>query len=89
MTRVIRPRHEGFTAMIRSPGPAVGFAVRSTLVASPRLIQAVAASLAVGCLMLCLIVALTVSIDYGSAARALTLSQMKNPPAVTKPNPTV
>jgi hypothetical protein len=76
--------------MIRSPGPVVGFAVRSTLVASPRLIQAVAASLAVGCLSLCLIVALTViSIDYGNAARALTLSQMKNLPAAMKPNPTV
>jgi hypothetical protein len=85
---VIRQRLEGFTAMIRSPGPVAGFAVRSTLVASPRLIQAVAASLAVGCVMLCLIVAHTVSIDYGNAARALTLSQMKTLPAAMKPNPT-
>jgi hypothetical protein len=54
--------------MIRSPGPVVGFADRSTLVVSPRLIQAVVASLAVGCLTLCLIVALTVmSIDVTMA----------------------
>jgi hypothetical protein len=45
--------------MIRSPG-AVGFNGRSAPVASPRLIDAVAASLAIGSLSLCLIVSLTV-----------------------------
>ncbi len=45
--------------MIRSPG-AVGFNGRSAPVASSRLIDAVAASLAIGSLSLCLIVALTV-----------------------------
>jgi hypothetical protein len=56
--RVIRPRIEGFQAMIRSPG-AVGFNGRTAPVASSRLIDAVAASLAIGSLSLCLIVALT------------------------------
>ena len=46
--------------MIRSPGAATGFASRSAPVASSRLIHAVAASLAVGSLSLCLIVALTI-----------------------------
>jgi hypothetical protein len=46
--------------MIRSPGAGQGFAHRSAPVASPRLNHAVAASLAVGALSLCLIVALTV-----------------------------
>ena len=46
--------------MIRSPGVGAGFADRSKPVASQRLIHAVAASLAVGSLSLCLIVALTV-----------------------------
>jgi hypothetical protein len=45
--------------MIRSPG-AVGFSGRSVPVASSRLIDAVAASLAIGSLSLCLIVTLTV-----------------------------
>jgi hypothetical protein len=57
--RVIRPRLEGFPAMTRSPG-AAGFNSRSAPVASSRLIDAVAASLAIGSLSLCLIVALTV-----------------------------
>jgi hypothetical protein len=43
-----------------SPGTGAGFEDRSKPVASPRLIRAVAASLAVGSLSLCLIVALTV-----------------------------
>jgi hypothetical protein len=58
--RVIRPRLEGFSVMIRSPGAAAGFASRPAPVASSRLIHAVAASLAVGSLSLCLIVALTI-----------------------------
>jgi hypothetical protein len=45
--------------MIRSPG-AAGFHGRSAPVASPRLTDAVAASLAIGSLSLCLIVTLTV-----------------------------
>src|ERR1700692_3609336 len=45
--------------MIRSPG-AAGFNGRSAPVASSRLIDAVAASLAIGSLSLCLIVTLTV-----------------------------
>ena len=45
--------------MIRSPGEAAGFEGRSAPVASSRLIHAVAASLAIGALSLCLIVALT------------------------------
>jgi hypothetical protein len=45
--------------MIRSPG-AAGFNGRSTPVASSRLTDAVAASLAIGALSLCLIVTLTV-----------------------------
>lgn len=45
--------------MIRSPG-AAGFDGRSAPVASPRLIDAVAASLAIGSLSLCLVVTLTV-----------------------------
>jgi hypothetical protein len=45
--------------MIRSPGAAAGFESRSAPVASSRLIHAVAASLAVGSLSLCLTVALT------------------------------
>jgi len=45
--------------MIRSPG-AAGFNGRSAPVASPRLNDAVAASLALGSLSLCLIVSLTV-----------------------------
>jgi hypothetical protein len=45
--------------MIRSPG-ATGFAGCAAPVASSRLTRAVAASLAIGALSLCLIVALTV-----------------------------
>jgi len=45
--------------MIRSLG-ATGFGGRSAPAASPRLIDAVAAALALGSLSLCLIVALTV-----------------------------
>jgi hypothetical protein len=45
--------------MIRSPG-AAGFVSRSAPVASNRLTRAVAASLAIGALSLCLIVTLTV-----------------------------
>jgi hypothetical protein len=45
--------------MIRSPGPA-GFDSPSSAVASSRLTDAVAASLALGSLSLCLIVTLTV-----------------------------
>ncbi len=45
--------------MIRSPG-AAGFDGRSAPVASSRLTDAVAASLAIGALSLCLIVTLTV-----------------------------
>jgi len=45
--------------MIRSPG-AAGFEGRAALVASSRLTHAVAASLAIGALSLCLIVTLTV-----------------------------
>jgi hypothetical protein len=45
--------------MIRLPG-AAGFSGRSAPVASPRLAHAVAASLAIGSLSLCLIVTLTV-----------------------------
>jgi hypothetical protein len=45
--------------MIRSPG-AAGFDGRATSVASSRLTGAVAASLAIGALSLCLIVSLTV-----------------------------
>ena len=46
--------------MIRSPGVGAGFEDRSAPVASSRLIHAVAASLAIGALSLCLTVALTV-----------------------------
>jgi hypothetical protein len=45
--------------MIRSPG-AAGFGGRAASVASSRLTNAVAASLAIGALSLCLIVTLTV-----------------------------
>ena len=45
--------------MVRSSGP-VGFDSRPVPVASPRLTHAVAASLAIGALSLCLIVTLTV-----------------------------
>jgi hypothetical protein len=45
--------------MARSPG-TTGFEVRSAPVASSRLTNAIAASLAIGTLSLCLVVALTV-----------------------------
>jgi hypothetical protein len=57
--RVIRPRFEGFTAMVRSLRVGSGFEVRSTLVASKELTRTVAVSLALSCLSLCVIVALT------------------------------
>lgn len=57
--------------MIRSPGAAAGFDGRSAPVASSRLIHAVAASLAVGSLSLCLIVALTVLSSQVSVAMPL------------------
>lgn len=54
--------------MIRSLRGAVGFQVGSAPVASNRLIHAVAASLAVGCLSLSLVLALAVlSIRVASA----------------------
>ncbi len=56
---VIRPRLEGFWTMIRSPGTA-GFDGRCASVAPQRLTDAVAASLAIGSLSLCLVVTLTV-----------------------------
>ena len=56
---MIRPRVQGFSAMIRSPG-ATGFSSQSAPVASPRLIDLVAASLAFGALSLCLVVTITV-----------------------------
>jgi len=59
MSQVIRPRNEGFRPMIRSPGGA-GFDGSSAPVASSRLTDTVAASLAIGALSLCLIVTLTV-----------------------------
>lgn len=45
--------------MIRSPG-TVGFVSRSAPVASSRLTNAIAATLAIGALSLCLVVTLTV-----------------------------
>jgi hypothetical protein len=56
---VIRLRIQRNSAMIGSSG-AVGFKGRSAPVASSRLHDAVAASLAIGALSLCLIVTLTV-----------------------------
>jgi hypothetical protein len=46
--------------MIRSPGGGAGFHGRSAPVASSRLTDTVAASLAIGALSLCLIITLTV-----------------------------
>jgi hypothetical protein len=57
--QVIRLRIQGFRPMIWSSG-AAGFDSRVAPVASSRLTQAVAASLAIGALSLCLIVTLTV-----------------------------
>jgi hypothetical protein len=56
--RVIRPALKELSAMKRSPG-AAGFNGRSAPEASSRLTHAVAASLAIGALSLCLIVTLT------------------------------
>jgi hypothetical protein len=53
------PASQGFPAMIRS-SRAAGFDGHAAPVASSRLTNAVAASLAIGSLSLCLIVALTV-----------------------------
>jgi hypothetical protein len=58
--QVIRLRIQGFRPMIWSSG-AAGFDSRIAPVASSRLTQAVAASLAIGALSLCLIVTLTVT----------------------------
>jgi hypothetical protein len=61
------PAHQRNPAMRRSPG-AAGFEDRSAPVASSRLHDAVAASLAIGSLSLCLIVTLTVfSLKIGMA----------------------
>jgi hypothetical protein len=57
--------------MIRSPGAAAGFVSRSAPVASSHLIHAVAASLAVGSLSLCLIVALALVSTNASIAMPL------------------
>jgi hypothetical protein len=57
--QVIRLRIQGIRPMIRSCG-AAGFDSRAATVASSRLIHAVAASLAIGAISLCLIVTLTV-----------------------------
>jgi hypothetical protein len=59
--------------MIRSLGTGAGFEDRPRPVASPRLFHAVAASLAVGSLSLCLIVALTVLSIQVSIALPLPL----------------
>jgi hypothetical protein len=59
VARVIRPRIEGICAMKRSSG-ALGFSGRPAPVASSRLWNAVAATLAIGSLSLCLVVTLTV-----------------------------
>jgi hypothetical protein len=65
-SRMIRYR-AGILAMTRSPG-AAGFSSRSAPVTSSRLIDAVAASLALGALSLCLVVTITVlSIGAGFA----------------------
>jgi hypothetical protein len=59
-SRLIRPRlGQGPPTMTRSPG-AAGFSGQSIPVASPRLIDAVVASLALGAFSLCLVVTLTV-----------------------------
>jgi hypothetical protein len=57
--QVIRLRIQGFRPMTRSPD-AAGFDGRAALVASSGLTHAVAASLALGAVSLCLIVTLTV-----------------------------
>lgn len=67
--RAIRSHFEGFTAMTR-PGAALGFNRPEAGVASPRLLHAVAASLALSALSLCLIVTLTLLSPKGSVAAA-------------------
>jgi hypothetical protein len=57
--------------MIRSLRGVVGFQVRPAPVASTKLIHAVAASLAVGCLSLCVILALTMLSTRGVSAMPL------------------
>jgi hypothetical protein len=59
VTQVIRLRIQGFRPMIRSSG-AAGFDSCAAPIASSRLTHAVAASLAIGALSLCLIVTLTI-----------------------------
>jgi hypothetical protein len=67
--RVIRPCHEGFSAMIRSLAVGHGFGSRPARIASSRLTHAVAASLALGSLSLCLVVAFAaLSIRIAAAA---------------------
>jgi hypothetical protein len=58
-SRVIRPALQGFRPMMRSPG-AVGFESSRAPVASSRLLGAIATSLAIGTLSLCVMVTLTV-----------------------------
>lgn len=55
--------------MTRSPG-ATGFSGNGAPVASPRLIDAVAASLAVGAVSLCLVVAVTVMLSIRACMAA-------------------
>jgi hypothetical protein len=57
--QVIRLALQGFGPMIRSPG-TVGFGGGRAPVASSRLLGAIATSLAIGTLSLCLVVTLTV-----------------------------
>jgi hypothetical protein len=59
VTQVIRLRIQGFRRMIPSSG-AAGFDSRAATVASSKLTHAVAASLAIGAISLCLIATLTV-----------------------------
>jgi hypothetical protein len=70
--QVIRLRIQGFRLMIRSSG-AAGFDSRAAIVASSRLTHAVAASLAIGALSLCLIVTLTVLSTNATLAMPLPL----------------
>jgi hypothetical protein len=57
--------------MLRLPGAEPGFVVRSALSASLRLTHAVAASVAVGTLSLCLVVMITVLATKASLALPL------------------
>jgi hypothetical protein len=58
-SRAIRPALQGFRPMMRSSG-AVGFESSRAPVASSRLLGAIATSLAIGTLSLCVMVTLTV-----------------------------